>query len=141
MFGRVLLSLLIIGLFQTGASRAATVGKGKQTKTPSKQQRELVKVCQESFEAIMKDIAVGRRVVDEDICIWSRRWLQAQLAVTRKKADKVVAHKKHLQRTKEVEKFAKGMVDSGKASIIKYTTAKYYRVQAEIWLGQAQTKK
>jgi hypothetical protein len=141
MFARPFLSLLIIGLFEAGTSRGASSGNEQQANTLSKQKKELVKVCKESIEALMQEVESGRRLPSEDLCIWSRRWLQAKLAVTRKKAGKVGAYKEHLQHMKAVEKSAKRLVDLGKTSVITYTTAKYYRLQAEIWLAQARSTK
>jgi hypothetical protein len=141
MLGRLSLPLLIIGLCLAGASRLHGVGTAKQTDVPSKEEKELVKVCKQGFDAVMNEIESGRSLPDEKVCVWSRRWLHAQLAVTRKPADAITAYKDHLKRTKEVERIAKIQYKEGKITIVVYTTAQYYRVQAEIWLAKAQSKK
>jgi len=141
MSGRLSLPLLIVCLCLAGTSRICGVGTGKRTDAPSKEEKELVKVCKQGFDAVMNEIQSGRRIPDEKVCIWSRRWLQAQLAITRKPADAITAYKDHLNRTKEVEGIAKIQYKEGKITILVVTTAQFYRVQAEIWLAKAQSKK
>jgi hypothetical protein len=139
MIRRALLSVLSAGLLLGGVSRAGAVGKGQQTKVPSQEEKDLVKVCQETFKLIMNQIKAGKQV--PEFSIWSRRWLQAELPLCRKQAEKIAAYKTHLDRTKEVERIAKLQYDIGRMSAVEYSTAKYYRLQAEVWVARAQAKK
>ena len=65
---------------------------------------------------------------------WSERWLEAELALADKQADRVKALRDHLDRTREVERAAVGHAKTGQGRQADADAATYYRLEAEIRL-------
>jgi hypothetical protein len=72
-----------------------------------------------------------------DLPAWSRRWLQAELALCEKKADRIAAHQAHVVRMRELEQFLHRRAKAGRAPPPHATGATYFRTEAEIGLIQA----
>jgi hypothetical protein len=80
------------------------------------------------------------RTPDEEVYRWSVRWLQAEHDLNPKEADYIAALEAHLKRMKELEEKVKNLVPdflSDSAAV----EAKWYRVEAALWLAQAKAKK
>jgi hypothetical protein len=105
--------------------------------------KELLKarleVAQEGMRVAEKELQAGRASV-KDTFVWSRRLLEAQLAVSEKKAERVAAHEAYLQRAKAVEEMAKALFDAGRVTVKDYLEAKFDRLEAEIGLKRAAGK-
>jgi hypothetical protein len=65
---------------------------------------------------------------------WSERWLEAELALCDKEADRVKAFRAHLDRTREVERMAINYAQTGQGRQADADAATYYRLEAEIRL-------
>jgi hypothetical protein len=65
---------------------------------------------------------------------WSERWLEAELAVCEKEADRVKAFRDHLDRTRYVERLSTGLALTGQGRQADADAATYYRIEAEIRL-------
>jgi hypothetical protein len=69
---------------------------------------------------------------------WSRRWLEAERELTDGKAEQITACKSHLERMREMERIERELRRSRLNPVNELTAAEFYRVEAEIWLAQAQ---
>jgi len=65
---------------------------------------------------------------------WSERWLDAELALAEKPADRVKALRDHVNRTREVERAATALAKTGQGRQADADAATYYRLEAEIRL-------
>ncbi len=66
---------------------------------------------------------------------WSERWLEAELALAERQADRARALRDHLDRAREVERLAAGLAKSGQGRQADADAATYYRLEAEIRLS------
>jgi hypothetical protein len=135
--------MFLSGVVLAAGSWAGNV-RADAKKQPFDEEKELVKLCKEAYKRCLLAEKHGklRGFTGEKICLWSRRWLEAELAVSLKKSDRVAAYKAHLKRMQELEKVAKNAKEIDVlSSIDAYHNVKYHRLQAEIWLRQAQSKK
>jgi len=105
--------------------------------------KELLKarleVAQEGMRVAENELQAGRASV-KDTFVWSRRLLEAQLAVSEKKTERVAAHEAYLKRAKAVEQMAKAQFDAGRVTVKDYLEAKFDRLEAEIGLKRAAGK-
>jgi hypothetical protein len=125
---------------KTNAKEAKQDNKNKQPKqVPLQLEKALAKAAEEAYHANWNDVVVGRIIPDEATCQWSRRWLKAQLPLSKKKAGQVAAYTAHRDRMKKLEKIAKEEFDGGKIAAKHYGTVKYFLVEAEIWLARAKS--
>ena len=72
-----------------------------------------------------------------DLFGWSERWMDAELALVGKPADRAKALQDHLDRTRTVERIAKGFATTGQGRQADADAATYYRLEAEIRLHEA----
>jgi RNA polymerase sigma factor (sigma-70 family) len=68
---------------------------------------------------------------------WSERWLEAELALSSKKADRLAALKAHVERTREVEQMMMKYAEAGASRQEDTDAATYERARAEIRYFQA----
>ncbi len=76
-----------------------------------------------------------------ELSVWSRRWLDAELALAEKQDAKTAAYQAHWERTKDTEERALALFKTGQAPLSDATAATYFRVEAEILYFQATGKK
>lgn len=81
------------------------------------------------------DIFQGRLKSPDPAYYWSRRWLEAELAVASKRTDGVAAVEGYRERAQEVEKLVKDAVRAEKASLESVAEATFYRADAELLLA------
>jgi hypothetical protein len=82
----------------------------------------------------------GRETLGDAQCAWSKRWLEAEMALSEKKAVRTAALKAHLERLWVVERLAVAKLRAGVVGPEAANAATYYRVEAEIWLFEATGK-
>jgi RNA polymerase sigma factor (sigma-70 family) len=70
----------------------------------------------------------------------SQRLLEAERALSDKKADQVPALEAHWRRMKMLEEVNQARFDAGRVPIGDLSQSKFYRIQAEIWLEKAKSK-
>jgi hypothetical protein len=68
------------------------------------------------------------------------RLLEAERELNDRNADQVVALRNHFQNLRVLEQLVQGRYEAGKASLADMAEARYYRIQAEIWLERAGEK-
>jgi len=71
---------------------------------------------------------------------WSQRWLEAELVLSDKKADRIASLEAHLERLRRLEKVAIQHARVGQLHQRDADAATYYRVDAEIRLFQVTGK-
>jgi hypothetical protein len=124
-------------------------GLGAAAPAPAKVPVELLKERVEAARKTWQQIVASsyglglptREMGPEDAYLWSRRWLEAERALNEKQADQVAACEAHLNRMKDLEKAAR---NAHEAKLAKgpwvVSAARFYRVEAEIWLAEARAK-
>jgi hypothetical protein len=73
-----------------------------------------------------------------DVFGWSERWLEAELALAAKPADRGKALRDHVERTREVERVAIALARTGQGRQADADAATYYRADAEIRLAEQE---
>jgi RNA polymerase sigma factor (sigma-70 family) len=70
----------------------------------------------------------------------SQRLLEAERALSDKKADQVAAFDNHWRRMQVLEQLNQARFDAGRVAVADLSETKFYRIQAEIWLERAKGK-
>lgn len=86
-------------------------------------------IFQEEMQRLQGAEALPQRVAE-----WSERWLDAELALSLARADRLKALEAHVERTKQVEKMADAYAKTGQGRQADASVARYYRADAEIRL-------
>ncbi len=111
---------------------------------PPKAPRELLEkrrdAARKVFNEKLQRIRMGLETPGAEPCEWSKRWLEAEMALNDKKADRIAALTDHLKRVSEVERVAAGLARTGQLRLADADAATYYRVDAEIRLFEATGK-
>ena len=100
-------------------------------------------------ELLEKRLEVARKVFQEnqirfrnreglvsDLFGWSERWLDAELAVSDKAADRTKALKDHVDRSRDLERMATNYARTGQGRQSDADAATYFRIEAEIRLAK-----
>jgi hypothetical protein len=76
----------------------------------------------------------------EWVYIWSKRWLRAEKELSSQHDDQVAAYQAHLERMRELEGIVTRLQRArpGLATIDQISSARYYRIEAEIWYEQSR---
>jgi RNA polymerase sigma factor (sigma-70 family) len=93
------------------------------------------------FERAWQEYRKGAGEVNEETAgLMSVRWLMYQHALRKelKSVDARTELQAHLDRMKEMEALARLRFDAGKTSFVEYTTATFYRLEAEEWLERGK---
>jgi RNA polymerase sigma factor (sigma-70 family) len=147
--------VLAAAVFASGAGVLALRLRGAEPPAPKNQdppapaakaadrQRELTQAlaeaAKEQYEARWKEYLAGRTASDF-LLPWSAHWLNAQLALSETKADRLAAYQAHFERMKAVEEVAKAKFDAGSIAVTQYTQTRYHRLEAELWLEKAKAR-
>jgi hypothetical protein len=97
--------------------------------------------ARETYEGV-----VNRHQVDpngpsfESIYLWSRRWMEAEQALATDKAGRLAALQGHVDRMKKWETIKTEEVKQRLAPKYEASQARFYRLEAESWLGEAKGK-
>jgi hypothetical protein len=70
-----------------------------------------------------------------DLCAWSRLWMESQVNLD--KASRPAALRAHLDRLKNLEKYAEGASKSGQGLQSVHLKVKFYRLEAEQMIAEA----
>jgi hypothetical protein len=77
---------------------------------------------------------------DLALWVWSKRVLEAELAVSTKKAERIAALEAHLKRAVKLEKFALREFNRGGFTRLNVLEARYRRCDVELRLAQEKAK-
>ena len=92
------------------------------------------------YELNLQKLQAGEAALDTGFLSWSQRWLDAELALSDNRADRVVALRAHLGRAKELEKIATTHMKAGQGRELDTQAATYFRIDAEIQLLQVTSE-
>lgn len=92
------------------------------------------------YELDMARLRNAQLAGTDSLCLWSRRWLDAQLDLAKGKDDRLTAYRDHVERMRAVERIAKTYFAAGQGREGDATAAEYSRLQAELWFEQAKGK-
>ncbi len=125
-----LLASLLIAADPAGEKRAA----------PSPVVGELLVQRLHSAQAVYQQdlarIRAAEAVADDRLAAWSERWLDADLALSGKPAERIAALRAHLERTREIEKLAGHRAKIGQGREADMHATAWYRINAEIRLAE-----
>jgi RNA polymerase sigma factor (sigma-70 family) len=91
------------------------------------------------FDARRQQFLAGRGML-ELLGGSSRPLLESELAMADTTAGRCQQYQAHLERMKEIEQTMQERFDAGKISIEDLLCARYWRLEAELWLTQAESK-
>jgi len=108
-----------------------------EASAPRKVSKELLEKRLEAARKVFEQNLVrlkGAQALPSELFGWSERWLDAELALAEKPADRVKALRDHFDRTREVERAAVNYAKTGQGRQADADAATYYRLEAEIRL-------
>jgi RNA polymerase sigma factor (sigma-70 family) len=124
----------------TALGGVAVVGVRSQPEAEGVRTKDLLDAARESYEMTIKDIGAGRLKDIEVIYRWSRRWMDAQHALSKTAGERVAAAEAHLKRMKDIEKAAQQLAELNlggeRFPSSSAAAARYYRVEAEGFLSE-----
>ncbi len=131
-----------IAFFFTGAALAISASPIQKPAKPSAGiTPELLEARRDAartvFQQNLERLKAAELPFDERHVRWSERWLDAELALHDKPADRIAALTANLERTQELEKLAASRVRTGQGPEVDALAARYYCLQAEIRLLEA----
>jgi hypothetical protein len=88
------------------------------------------------YDSLWLDLHEKRRIHQfRSALVWSHLWFEADISIRKNKADRLAAAEAYVNRTKEIEKLAKVLLDDGKLPIQDFWEATLNRADAEILLS------
>jgi hypothetical protein len=97
-----------------------------------------LRTAREVFEEEMGRYEHTLTLFSDDTSVWSRRWMEEQLRLSPKPAERLVAIQDHLKRVKRLEIVAQQYAKTGQGRISDALKAKYFRLEAEELLAEAK---
>ena len=94
--------------------------------------------AREVFEQEIARIEQTLPPFSDDTSVWSRRWMEEQLRLSPKPADKLAAIQAHLERAKRIEKSTEQYAKTGQFRTADALKAKYFSLEAEQMLAEAR---
>jgi hypothetical protein len=120
----------------------AVVGLRSQPDAEGVRKKDLLDAARETYEMTIKDIGAGRLRDIEVIHRWSRRWMDAQRAVSKTEEQRAAATEAHLKRMQGLEKGAQQLAELNlggeRLPSSSVAAARYYRVEAEGLLSESR---
>jgi hypothetical protein len=130
---------IILGIILgVGATSLLGADQAPASNKLTKLRKAKVEAARETYQVIWKNYKDGLVPAVEFPYRWSRRWLEAEREMSDGKADQVAACKSHLERMRDMERIERELRRSRLNPVNEFTAAEFYRVEAEIWLAQAQ---
>ena len=122
---------------------AIAVRAGSQVaapQVPDKMVKAKVDAARKTFEAIWQNNKEGLVPFVEIVYRWSRRWLEAELELSTKKADQVAAYQAHADRMRELARVTRGRFRNRVNTIEEATAVDFYTAESAVWIEQARNK-
>jgi hypothetical protein len=95
--------------------------------------------ARKAYEAHWKALPTGLSD-PEKVYLWSRRVLEAQRALSPKKADRVAAAEAHLERMRDLQKATVQRYKAGRNSFAEVAGTDFYLAEAQSGLAQAKAQ-
>jgi outer membrane biosynthesis protein TonB len=111
------------------------VPKAEAAPAARKVPKELLEKRLEAVQTVYKENQVriqGGLGLPVELLKWSERWLDAELALRDKKAERLAAFKAHVNRTRELERLLTAFAKRGQGKTSDAAAATYERINAEI---------
>jgi hypothetical protein len=102
--------------------------------------KRMLDAARKTYEMDMLRFRNQQLAGTDTLCLWSRRWLDAQVDLAKAKDERLPAYREHLERMRVVERMAKAYAATGQGRAADATAAEYSRIQAELLLVQAKAK-
>jgi hypothetical protein len=102
--------------------------------------KALVEAARKTYEMKMKRLRGAQGTVEE-VCLWSRRWLEAEQELGGGKERREAALRAHAARMKDLAKIAHALATTGQGLASDATGADFFLAQAELWLAREQGAK
>lgn len=125
---------LVLALVVTALLRAAPEA------APTKRAKAKADAARRTYEVVWKNCKEGFIPVAELVYRWSRRWLEADLDLSDKKADRVAAYRAHRQRMGELARITHDRYRNRINTIEEVTATEFYNAEADVWIEQALAK-
>lgn len=132
----------VIGVFGLGAIGHNLAFQGAPAPAAKKVPKELLEKRRDAAKGAWEiKLAIGKRAFApkgnfnpkiSDLLGWSERWLDAELPLCEKKAERIAALKAHVDRTRKVEQMAMAIEKFAGATTADIKAATYERLNAEI---------
>jgi len=106
---------------------------------PEQLARDKLAAAREAYRQFAGDLAAGKSDLDT-VCKWSRRLLEAELAVDDRPANQTAALARYWRRAFAIEDHLRGQYEAGRLSVSDYATIRYVRLDAEIRWAEARAR-
>jgi hypothetical protein len=138
---RAVVVLLVCGTGTGVASRLCAAEPKPPVYDETALKKALVEEARKTYEMDFRRLeAAAGGVTPEGLYRWSRRWLEAQLDPTGIKEDRIAALRDHLKRMRDLEKRTAALAQTGQGTASDASAGRYYRIQAELWLGRGRVR-
>ncbi len=140
----VLIALAVVVVAVASLRLSAEPPPIAAAKAAAKIPRELLEQRREAarnvFEENLRRLQAAELAMDERLMWWSERWLNAELALSDKPADRTAALAAHVKRLKELEKMFAHYAKTGQGRESDAQAATYFLTEADIRLIEAGGK-
>ncbi len=109
-----------------------------QDDTGKERARKMLEIARTGFELKVKMMQAGEASDLSAMYDWSRRWMEAERAVSQSRSDQVATIASHLDRMKHFQELVLAsykQAEVGQDQVIAY---QFYVAEAELWLSQAK---
>jgi hypothetical protein len=127
------LSLAAAALLRAGQPAAPA-------RVPERLAQAKVEAARKTYEFVWRNNKEALVPFAEVAYRWSRRWLEAELERTDKKAEQAAVYQAHADRMRALSRITHERFKNRVNPIEEATAAEYYLVEAEIWAEQAKAK-
>jgi hypothetical protein len=110
--------------------------KPASSEVPRKLLEERLATARSLYEMTLARYQQGQ-AEQGDLLTWSENWLESELQLEPKPAERVQSLRNHLERVRNVERIAQARFDAARGHQSEALAAKYYRLGAEIRLIEA----
>lgn len=134
--------LLVLAALIAGAL-TQRVSTGATSTPPTSNARARLEAARKVYQGILarQQLESNPQPVDfENLCMWSRRWMDAQRDISDEKDNQLDAIGAHLGRVKELERAAGEWLKVNAVPESEVAALEYHRLQAEYWLVQAKAR-
>jgi hypothetical protein len=140
MIGWLFKNLLTASFFVAALSGSVLAKQQPDGSTPATLAEARLEAARRAYKEAMDLYREGRTRDVDRVYLWSKRWLEAQRALSNKKADQRAALDAHFKRMRQLEELIKGRYRAGVAATIELPAVQFYRLEAEIWLSENDAK-
>jgi len=109
-------------------------------KVPAPLAKKRLDAARKTFEGYLRMFRNKGSPDPEKLYVWSRRLMEAEQALGDDKSTARAAVQAHLDRMKELERICADFARAQQGLQVDAEAARYYRIEAEIWLSQTKGK-